>query len=254
MKEIETCIWEKIPEEPSRIRLVSRRKALEVFHDLEEALREADLYPDEYFLIGSEFDNEKAEMPEMSDLICYAQWGNSEGIYLEVVIVTMDKTKNCYVRKSFATGKTLAEDTASYDRMQYIAGYICKLFFGSHQQSPRYLLIRNEKADRETLMSKIHEEYREYLMTNFVHKNAEYDAIAEEVGLRSLIVHELPKCLLPDDKIKELLSCENALDLLTKLCEPVLEPTSFEINDMISSCDSFAGELERRSSKQIPSE
>lgn len=252
MKEIETCIWEEISENPGRVKLVSRRKALDVFHDLEEALREADLYPDEYFLIGSEFDNEKADMPEMSDLICYAQWGNNEGIYLEVVIVTLDKAKNCYVRKSFATGKTLAEDSASYDRMQYIAGYIYKLFFGSHQQSPRYLLIRNEKADRETLMSKIHEEYREYLMTNFVHRNEDYDAIAEEVGLRSLIVHELPKCLIPEGKIEELLSCENALDLLTKLCKPVLEPTAFEINDMISSCDSIAGELERRSSKQDP--
>ena len=204
MKEIETRIWEPVPEKPSMARIVSRRKALDVFHDLEEALREADLYPDDYLLIGSEFDNENAEMPEMSDLICYAQWGNNEGIYLEVIIVTLDKEKNCYVRKSFATGKTLAEDSASYDRMQYIAGYIYKLFFGSHQQSPRYLLIRNEKADRETLMSKIHEEYREYLMTNFVHRNEDYDAIAEEVGLRSLIVHELPKCLMDGMQIRRI--------------------------------------------------
>ena len=252
MKEIETRIWEPVPEKPGMVRIVSRRKALDVFHDLEEALREADLYPDDYLLIGSEFDNENAEMPEMSDLICYAQWGNNEGIYLEVIIVTLDKEKNCYVRKSFATGKTLADDSASYDRMQYIAGYIYKLFFGSHQQSPRYVMIRNETKDKETLLRKIREEYREYLMTNFVHKQMETDEVTDEVGLRSLIVHELPKCLIPEGKIDELLSCENALDLLTKLCKPVLEPTAFEINDMISSCDSIAGELERRSSKQDP--
>lgn len=83
MKEIETRIWEPVPEKPGMVRIVSRRKALDVFHDLEEALREADLYPDDYLLIGSEFDNENAEMPEMSDLICYAQWGNNEGICVD---------------------------------------------------------------------------------------------------------------------------------------------------------------------------
>ena len=160
--------------------------------------------------------------------------------------IVYDKANNRCERKHFATGKTLAEDSAAYDRMQYIAGYIYKLFAGSNQTPARYILVRNSEKDRQALLAKIHEEYRNYLLRNLVHKQCELSEVAQGIGLRSMIVHELPKCSLPEDKLEELIQSDNALDLLTKICEPVLEPDSFEINDMISSCDSFAAELKRR--------
>lgn len=251
MKIIETQNWEAIPEKPHFVRVVSQRKAMEVFRELEAALRAADLYPDEYFLIDHDYEDETKDFPVLRDILCYAQWGGNEGIYLEVELVVYDKEKNACRRKNFATGKTLAEDSASYDRMQYIAGYIYKLFMGEHQTPMRYMVVEKNQRNPDTLMRKIRTEYREYLMTNFVHKQAEVTEVCREIGLRSLIVHELPSCILPEDKLDELFSCENALDLLTKICEPVLEPDAFEINDMISSCDSFGKELERRRDKRL---
>jgi len=64
-----------------------------------------------------------------------------------------------------------------------------------------------------------------------------------EVGLRSLIVAELPKCTLPEDKVEELLGSDNALDLLTKICAHILEADTYEINDTISACRSILDEV-----------
>lgn len=248
-KIIATQNWKLVPDKPGLIENVSQRKAIEVFRELEETLRDAGLYPDEYLLVDSNFRDENIDFPEISDLICYAQWGTSEGIYLDVDLIVYDRENNCCERKHFATGKTLAEDSASFDRMQYIAGYIYRLFTGDIQTSTRYLLVGKTEKSERALLAKIYAEYREYLLRNLVHKQSELTEVSEGIGLRSMIVHELPKCSLPEDKLEELLRSDNALDLLTKICEPILQADAFEINDMISSCDSFAAELERRAEK-----
>ncbi len=249
MEIIETKIYEPVPDKPHFVREVGRRKAIDVFKELEERLRQLGLYPDEYFLLATEFEDENALFPEAIDICCFAQWGNSEGIYLEVNLVTAVDGK-C-VRKNFATGKTLADDSNAFDRMQYTAGYIYKLFCGTHNVSPRFILVRkNEKPTRELLFARVELEYREYLKQILVHKQARISDNGMDIGLRSMIISELPKCLLPEDKIQELMSSDNALDLLTKICQPVLEPNSFEINDMISSCRTFAGELAGRASDE----
>lgn len=246
MKIIDTQNWESVPDKPGLIRVVSRRKAVEVFRELVDALCSENLCPDEYFDLDNDFRDEKIDFPEIRDLYCYAQWGTSEGIYLEVELIVYNEATRCCERKHFATGKTLAEDSASYDRMQYIAGYIYKLFAGSNQTPARYILVKNTEKDWQTLQAKIREEYREYLLRNLVHKQSELSEVAQEIGLRSMIVHVLPKCALPEDKLEELLQSDNALELLTKNCKPILEADAFEINDMISSCTSFADELARR--------
>ena len=249
MKIIQTQNWETVPDHPNLVRPVSQRKAKEVFRELEDALRDAELYPDEYFLLDREFDDENAEFPVARDIVCYAQWGGNEGIYLEVELLVFDENSKAYRRKNFATGKTLAEDTASFDRMQYIAGYVYKLFAGEHQTPARYVLVENEKKNLETLFTRVAREYREYLLTNLVHKQMELDEVTDQIALRSAIVHELPKCLLPEDKVKELIESENALDLLAKICEPIIDWDADSINEMVSSCDSFHNELERMAKK-----
>ena len=249
MKIIQTQNWETVPDHPNLIRPVSQRKAKEVFKELEEALRDAELYPDEYFLLDREFDDENAEFPVARDIVCYAQWGGNEGIYLEVELLVFDENSKAYRRKNFVTGKTLAEDTASFDRMQYIAGYVYKLFAGEHQTPARYVLVENEKKNLETLFTRVAREYREYLLTNLVHKQMVLDDVTDQIALRSAIVHELPKCLLPEDKVKELIESENALDLLAKICAEIVEWDADSINEMVSSCDSFHNELERMAKK-----
>lgn len=37
------------------------------------------------------------------------------------------------------------------------------------------------------------------------------------IGLRAMILAELPECTVPEDKLKELMDSENTLELLTKI-------------------------------------
>lgn len=243
MKMIETCIYEPIPDKPGYVRNVGARKAKEVFEELEKALQEANLLPNEYFLLDTEFDNEKALFPEMVDVIAYANWGSSEGIYLDVYVFGYDGQHDKTKRFHFATGKTLSEDSDSFDRMQYIAGYIYKLFMGFHQTPARYRLISNGNEELQTkVMNRVKQEYMNYLRTTFVHKFEDPQKVGAEVSIRSMIVSELPNCLLPEDKLKELDESQNALELLTKICRHVIKADEFEINDSISSCRTFLSE------------
>ena len=129
MSRIETEIWEPVPDKPGYVQYVGQRKVSEVFQDLENFLREENLYPDEYFLLSHDFCREPDQkMPRIRDVICYAQWGGSEGVYLEVELLAKHPIENQYVRVNFASGKTLDESGKDFDRMQYIAGRIYKAF------------------------------------------------------------------------------------------------------------------------------
>lgn len=52
---IKTEVWEPVPEKFGCIRYVRQRKAMEVFRDLEDYLKQKNLYPDEYFLLNEEY-------------------------------------------------------------------------------------------------------------------------------------------------------------------------------------------------------
>lgn len=122
---IKTEVWEPVPGKPGYVRYICQRNAMEVFHDLENYLKKENLYPDEYFLLNEEY-RKDSFFPQARDIMCYAQWGGSEGVYLEVELVVKSSTDRSYKRVNFATGKTLGETDADYDRMQYIAGCIYK--------------------------------------------------------------------------------------------------------------------------------
>ena len=127
------------------------RKVEDVFKELSDTLGAYGLLPDEYFYLDEEFEKYK-DFPILHDMYCYARWGSSEGIYLDVIAVVFNNQELEYELKRFAVGKTLSEDRDSYDRMQYIAGYIYKLFMGDHQIPMRYLKMDQEKiCNRATL-------------------------------------------------------------------------------------------------------
>ena len=86
-------------------------------------------------------------------------------------------------------------------------------------------------------------EYREFTEASLISGSELTREKLLEVGLRSLIVAELPKCTLPEDKVEELLGSDNALDLLTKICAHILEADTYEINDTISACRSILDEV-----------
>ncbi len=240
MKRIETNIFEQVQDQPGMERIVGRKKAVDVFAELESALKEANLLPDDYFHLDTHFKDEKCLIPDLSDVICYAKWGGSEGIYLDVYLCGYDEVTGKCQKFHFATGKTLREDSYAFDRMQYIAGYIYNLFEGFEQQSSRYVLqAKNKEVQRDTLMEKIRTEYLDYLKNVFVHNFSDPADVGIEVGIRSMIVSELPNCTLPKDKVNELYYADNSLDVLTKKCFHITKADKFEINDTISSCKSF---------------
>ncbi len=250
METIDMKIYEPVPGKKGLVREVGFRKAKDVFHELEERLRQLGLYPDEYFVLNSPYDDKGALFPETVTMHCYANWGGSEGIYLEVDLMAVEDRK--LVRRNFATGKSLAEDGDSFDRMQYTAGVIYKLFYGERFMPTRYLLIpQDEKQNRSVLQSRVEREFRDFVRKIMLHNNERGEEYGMAIGLRAMILAELPKCTVPPDKLKELMDSENALELLTKICEPVCEPNKLEINDLISSCDSFVKELERRREQKL---
>ena len=160
MKRIETVVWEPVPDKPNYVTKKGARKVREVFSELKAALESVGLLPDEYFILDSDFADENMDCPEFCDVICYAQWGSNEGIYLEMDVVYLNEQDTTYVRKNFATGKTLAEDGRSYDRMQYIAGYIYKLFMGDRITPLRYMIVgKQELPLREQLHQRLLMEY-----------------------------------------------------------------------------------------------
>lgn len=240
MKRIETNIFEQVEDRPGMVRIVGRKKAVDVFAELESALKEANLLPDDYFLLDAHFKDEKCLIPALRDVVCYANWGESEGIYLDVYLCGYDDVTDKHQSFHFATGKTLCEDSYAFDRMQYIAGYIYKLFEGFGQQSSRYVLqAKNKEVQRDSLMEKIRTEYLDYLKNIFVHNFSDPSDVGLEVGIRSMIVSELPNCSLSEEKVNELYYADNALEILTKICVDITKADKSEINESISSCKSF---------------
>ena len=240
MKHIETNIFEQVEDRPGMVRIVGRKKAVDVFAELESALKEANLLPDEYFLLDNKFEDENRLIPDLRDVVCYANWGESEGIYLDVYLCGYDDVTDKHQSFHFATGKTLCEDSYAFDRMQYIAKYIYKLFEGFGQQSSRYVLqAKNKEVQRDTLMEKIRTEYLDYLKNIFVHNFSDPADVGFEVGIRSMIVSELPNCSLSEEKVNELYYADNALEILTKICVDITKADKSEINESISSCKSF---------------
>lgn len=247
MRKIETAIYEPVQEKPGYVRKVGMRKAKDVFAEIKEELCKQGLLPDEYFLSQAEYENEKISLPDFADVFCYARWGTSEGIYLDVEFSVYDESEKRYKLSHFITGKTLREDSAAYDRMQYIAGQIYKMLMGEHQTPARYMLIDGDKTgSRKKLLERIQGEYLEFVRQDLVHRQDNVQSAAAAIGLRSLVVAELPNCLLPEDKVAELTDSENALERLTEICEHIIDADLYEINECISSCRSFLVETNEK--------
>lgn len=66
----------------------------EVFNDIKKILTEEGLCPEEYFTLSYPTGCHADEpFPEISGLFCNAQWGGSEGIYLDIAINVFDSER-----------------------------------------------------------------------------------------------------------------------------------------------------------------
>lgn len=141
LKQIELEIWEPNPEKRGLLRFVGCRKAKDVFDELYAELKRLDLVPDEYFLMFFKIEKDTL-VPKDSRVVAHANWGGSEGIYLDVDLVGKNEILH------LATGKTLSESSEAFDRMQYIAGVIYKMFT-SPSYSASEITLKSEKTTTE---------------------------------------------------------------------------------------------------------
>ena len=246
MSIIETQIWEPVPEKKGHVRYVGQRKMCEVFSELEAYLRKENIYPDEYLLPSD--DSPEALFPD-GDIRCYAQWGNSEGIYLELEVLK-PATKDAPAKwVNIASGKTLEQTSDAFDRMQYIAGKIYKAFCGDNYHPPRYVLL-DKKGDGEItyerLMSKLEAELSGYMRQELLHNKRPLGELSRKLGMMLTILSVLrePRAYadLPQDKVEQLYYTENILDILCNMCASVSEADLYEIADIIASAPSFVQE------------
>jgi len=245
---IETEIWEDVPDKKGYVRYVGQRKLCEVMVELEAYLKKEEIYPDEYFL-PTHYDDPEALFPQ-GDIRCYAQWGNSEGIYIELedlVPATKDSPAKWV---NVASGKTLAQTSEAYDRMQYIAGKIYKAFCGERFQSPRYLILENKgqtEITYEMLMSKLETELSDFMRRELLHKQTPIGELSRKLGFMMTILSVIrePQAYadLPQDKVEQLYDIENVLEILCGMCSSVSEADLFEISDIIASAPTFVQEV-----------
>ena len=245
MSMIKTQIWEDIPEKKGFVRYVGQRKLQEVFSELEAFLKKENIYPDEYLLLSD--DKSDALFPQ-GDIRCYAQWGNSEGIYIELDVLA-PATKDTPAKwVNVASGKTLAQTSEAFDRMQYIAGRIYKALCGDHCQSPRYMSLstnQDAKITYECLTYKLESELGCYMKQELLHSQVSIGKASRKLGMMLTVLSILrePRVFaeLPPDKLEQLYHMENALEVICDMCASVSEADLYEIEDIIASAPEFTG-------------
>lgn len=240
---IETQIWEEHPERKGMVRYVGQRKMSEVFAELETFLQKENIYPDEYLLLSNE--DPDAEFPK-GDIRCYAQWGGSEGIYIELEVL-VGATKDAPAKwVNIASGKTLAQSGEAYDRMQYIAGRIYKAFCGDTFQSPRYRILDkagNAEITYDRLIGKLEAECNAFMRQELLHKQTPIGEVSRKLGMMLTILSVIREpgayADLPQDKVEQLYYTERILDILCSMCSSVSEADLYEIADIIACAPSF---------------
>lgn len=153
MEIIKLEIWEPDPDKPQFLRYVGQPVAEDVFKELEQRLKDTGFLPDEYFLMGMEWEHGR-RIPKGADLFCTTDYGSSEGIYVDVYLKWYENDKP--VTKSFATGKTLGETGYDLDRMFLTASTITKAFHGEgwhNEQADGAILVLN--AEEKKMMAEI---------------------------------------------------------------------------------------------------
>ena len=109
---------------------LSGRTGQEVYEELKHRLEGMGYLPDEYFLLDDVWEDGKV-VPRDADLFCTTDYGDSEGIYLDVRLIWYGEDGKPVI-KTFATGKTLGESGSDMDRMFLISSAITKAFHGEH--------------------------------------------------------------------------------------------------------------------------
>lgn len=114
------------PDEHHHVKQIGMAKAIDIFNQLRDHLKNRNMLPDEYFLYSGDEDSDK-ELPNYDFALCIPNFGDSEGVYLDIVLVYRENEHNNQRHyMNFATGKTLSEGVDSFLKMSKI-GAECSL-------------------------------------------------------------------------------------------------------------------------------
>ena len=149
MNTIELERWKPSAENPRKMQYEGQRTAQEVYVELKDRLDSMGFLPDEYFLLNADWENGR-EIPEGADVFCTTDYGESEGIYLDVYLKWHENGKP--ITKSFITGKTLGESGFDLDRMFLISSAITKAFHGDHGSYARYTQLGEQQRTEDMIL------------------------------------------------------------------------------------------------------
>ena len=138
---IETKIWVDQPEKEGYLKYAGQRKAKDVFEELKNYLEKIKLLPEEYFSLN--FKLAEKEFPQYYRLAAYANYGSSEGIYLDIDLYTEGEDGKVEIIH-FATGKTLSTADYAMNRMYRAACETIKVFGGQGKVYPRYVKVEEK--------------------------------------------------------------------------------------------------------------
>ena len=126
------------------------RPGREVYEELKHRLEGMGCLPDEYFQLDAGWED-GGVVPRDADLFCTTDYGDSEGIYLDVYLKWHGEDGKPVI-KTFATGKTLGESGSDMDRMFLISSAITKAFHGEHGTYARFQRLEDRtKAEGAVL-------------------------------------------------------------------------------------------------------
>lgn len=146
MEVIELARWKPSKDDPRKLEYAGQPIAQEVFEELKYRLESIGCLPDEYFLLNREWEDGR-EIPPDADIFCAVDYGDSEGVYLDVYLKWYDDVLTRNMTSSFITGKTLGENGNDLDRMFLTASAITKAFHGDHAEHARYRKIGGVEED-----------------------------------------------------------------------------------------------------------
>ena len=156
MNIIEMEIWKPNPDHPGTVIFDKQRVAQDIFNELQAHLIADGRLPDDYFTFDEYRWENRALFPRDAEILCYVNYGDSEGIYLDVTVryekdvyeydsgKSAGEWKKRMVTEGFATGKTLGDSIDDLDKMNLAAASVTAAFYGFHKQvRERYARIES---------------------------------------------------------------------------------------------------------------
>ena len=119
MPKIDLYLYGPVEGQPGHSHIVGQPTAQEMFAQLEQHLNSIGYLPDDYFSLDRDWQN-GVKIPADADIVCTADYGGSEGVYLNVALRWHDDAGDPHT-KHFITGKTLEDTPSALDRMHLTA-------------------------------------------------------------------------------------------------------------------------------------